>query len=618
MDAELHAQQKERSHIADICAALLVLLALLVLSGWALQIQALCSFSPYPSQSPMPVNAALGLMLLGMAVFALNYDHPPLLWLSTATCSLLAVAILFQHQTGTDLKIDELFFSDNWSPQNPGRMTAANAIMLLFSTILLLFHKCLLPRFSTIFDALVMVYAICVFTVLLIYLTDASTAEGSQFLFSLPATLGFLLFCMGLMVVTPTGLTKFARQHHGGKFRRHSIILLGLCIAINFAVNDLSGLSTPASVYSHALLSSVLTGACIYMLGLNLFQNAQAPSEAVEPATEKPESYDYKTAVLRILNSCDDAMLLVNKRRDIVCANKGTSRIFGWSMDELRSMKLEALVPKRFQPVDIGIYHQFTLSNERSLRFGEQARSLGLSKKGVEKPISISLYKCERLSEEGDIELIQEENADAHWLGECSIELAAAQEMYTLIFIRELSGLEAAMAEAHQKSAIDHITGLPNYEDFSRYCAEFKNQSIRKDDKYISLLFIDLDSFKVINEKFGRDFGDRVLMNIATTLKSRLRSSDKLFRYEADEFLLISESHSEDQADLMAERIRTSVKVSPTKMNDTNVYLTCSIALCSAESSRFDLKEKAEHLRTKIHNRSISQKDCVINVPWQE
>ncbi|SMF52882.1 PAS domain S-box-containing protein/diguanylate cyclase (GGDEF) domain-containing protein [Alteromonadaceae bacterium Bs31] len=619
MDVDFPAQTGYKATLADICAAFLVIISLAVLLGWVFQFRLLTTFSTFTTYPSMQANTAVGIMMLGMGLFALTRKQPPLLIFSTITCLLFACATLIQYASNTDLGIDDLFLKDNWSQHNPGRMAPITAINLAFCAGLLLSHRYLAKKIPLLLDVLLLLFFMEVLLALNVYLIDARALLGSYYFsgYSLPTNLCFVLFIVGLVSASETGMHSLFTTN--SSFRMHALSLIGLVLLFSIVVSALGTTQSPQTIFTNAVFSSLACCLAIYLMGNMSQKNILADKDAAKTETgEQAIKHDFQRAVLRILNSSEDAMLLADERRRILCANKGATRIFGWSLDELKNMKLETLVPKRYQSVDIGIFHQFTLSNEAGLRFGERAKSLGLTKRGVERPISITLYKCEKISESGDIESLQENNDTSN---EARIDsgvppLEDGSKIYTLIFIRELSGLETAMAELNQNSTIDRLTGLSSHEEFVRYCTDVENQSTRRDDKFISIMFIDLDSFKVINEKFGRDFGDHVLLNVATTLKSKLRSSDKLFRYGADEFLLISESHSEEQADLMAERIRTSVKVSPTKLSDTNVYITCSIALSCTQSVRVGLQEKTEQLRTEIHSRSNTHKDCVINVKW--
>jgi diguanylate cyclase (GGDEF)-like protein len=107
----------------------------------------------------------------------------------------------------------------------------------------------------------------------------------------------------------------------------------------------------------------------------------------------------------------------------------------------------------------------------------------------------------------------------------------------------------------------DPLTDLPNrpyfYEELGRALARAKRQ-----DSKVALLFVDLDDFKLINDSFGHQMGDRVLVGVAERLKRCLRQADTAARLGGDEFVVLMEDVSDTaQAFVVAERILVEVGV---------------------------------------------------------
>jgi diguanylate cyclase len=82
----------------------------------------------------------------------------------------------------------------------------------------------------------------------------------------------------------------------------------------------------------------------------------------------------------------------------------------------------------------------------------------------------------------------------------------------------------------------------------------------RRANKPFSLLLIDVDHFKDINDQHGHDAGDRVLQHLANVLVNVVRSGDFVFRYGGEEFLIISVEITPEQALQVAEKIRRAVE----------------------------------------------------------
>jgi diguanylate cyclase (GGDEF)-like protein len=96
----------------------------------------------------------------------------------------------------------------------------------------------------------------------------------------------------------------------------------------------------------------------------------------------------------------------------------------------------------------------------------------------------------------------------------------------------------------------------------------------------LSLLMIDLDYFKQINDTFGHPAGDRVLCAVADILRRELRQVDQLARYGGEEFAAILPETAESEALAIANRIRQAIAARPLAISETEgAELTISIGL---------------------------------------
>ncbi|QOW18816.1 diguanylate cyclase [Lysobacter ciconiae] len=95
-----------------------------------------------------------------------------------------------------------------------------------------------------------------------------------------------------------------------------------------------------------------------------------------------------------------------------------------------------------------------------------------------------------------------------------------------------------------------------------------------------SVLLLDLDHFKAINDAHGHDGGDRALQHVAANLAQHTRSSDYLFRFGGEEFVMVLGSVSADQAVAIADELRERIAASPVTMSDgSKVPVTASIGV---------------------------------------
>lgn len=122
----------------------------------------------------------------------------------------------------------------------------------------------------------------------------------------------------------------------------------------------------------------------------------------------------------------------------------------------------------------------------------------------------------------------------------------------------------------------DGLTGLLNYRAFSEIL-ETEWERARRYDTTFSLMMIDVDHFKRVNDEHGHQAGDQVLRSIAARLQERLRKSDMVFRYGGEEFMVLLPQTGVYKASLLAERIRGYVE----KMQfPGGIDVTISVGVC--------------------------------------
>jgi len=116
--------------------------------------------------------------------------------------------------------------------------------------------------------------------------------------------------------------------------------------------------------------------------------------------------------------------------------------------------------------------------------------------------------------------------------------------------------------EAQRASITDPLTGLWNL----RYLSMVLNQEVERSarfDRPLSLLMLDLDHFKTVNDTYGHARGDEVLVEFARRLRSVVREVDSVARYGGEEFVVVLPETTIDGAVRLAERIGATVRDSP-------------------------------------------------------
>ncbi|MFK5892843.1 MAG: diguanylate cyclase [Pseudomonadota bacterium] len=129
-------------------------------------------------------------------------------------------------------------------------------------------------------------------------------------------------------------------------------------------------------------------------------------------------------------------------------------------------------------------------------------------------------------------------------------------------YLREASPVietKRLMATLKESNLRDAMTGLNNRRFLEEYVDTMVANTTRNNSS-ISILMLDLDYFKKVNDSYGHDIGDKVLIELSKILVKSVRASDMVIRYGGEEFLIILQNTSEKFGDQMAEKIRLAVE----------------------------------------------------------
>ncbi len=140
--------------------------------------------------------------------------------------------------------------------------------------------------------------------------------------------------------------------------------------------------------------------------------------------------------------------------------------------------------------------------------------------------------------------------------------------------------------ELKRRSLYDSLTGLYARWYLLRRLEEIVREA-RRDGSPVSVLFIDVDHFKEVNDKYGHDVGDMILKAIANAIKHAVRSSDIVGRYGGDEMVIVMRHATLEDATAVAERVRRSVLPIKEKYVEAE-GISLSIGIASSEIYGYD------------------------------
>ena len=161
--------------------------------------------------------------------------------------------------------------------------------------------------------------------------------------------------------------------------------------------------------------------------------------------------------------------------------------------------------------------------------------------------------------------------------------------------MRERRMSEQTMEGLRKLAAVDGMTGLFNRTHFTAL-ADAEWDRFQRHKRALSLVMVDIDHFKSINDGFGHDVGDRLIVQIANACRDQKRKSDIVGRLGGDEFALLLPETPLEAARIVGERLRDAISRNVLALPDNNIAVTASIGVSRAYegSSLKDLLKQAD------------------------
>ncbi|MBI9047447.1 MAG: diguanylate cyclase [Anaerolineaceae bacterium] len=163
-----------------------------------------------------------------------------------------------------------------------------------------------------------------------------------------------------------------------------------------------------------------------------------------------------------------------------------------------------------------------------------------------------------------------------------SLDTQRNQPVGWLIIIHEITERVTFLDVLHKLAIKDPLTGIPN----RRHFFDLAEKEFWRSKRYkhaLSIIVLDIDHFKLVNDNFGHLLGDNVLKNLAEFCSSFLRKTDTVARYGGEEFVILLPETTEEHACQIADRLRESVSKKPLNEKKEKVYITISIGVASLE-----------------------------------
>ena len=208
----------------------------------------------------------------------------------------------------------------------------------------------------------------------------------------------------------------------------------------------------------------------------------------------------------------NEVILRIDENFKIIYSNSAIKNIFGFSCEEVKGQNINILFPpeilKRYEN-DFKKYFYVDSQHRNDMGINNSIEILGIHKNRGVSPMEISFGNTKDF-----------------------------EERTLTCIIRDITSRKNAERKLHKLAYFDKLTNLGNRDLFTKDMEEhFIN--LKEDFELSSIMFLDLDGFKNINDTLGHSAGDLLLQETAKRLHDCLRGSDSVYRFGGDEFLVL-------------------------------------------------------------------------------
>jgi len=225
-----------------------------------------------------------------------------------------------------------------------------------------------------------------------------------------------------------------------------------------------------------------------------------------------------------VVDAAYDAIITIDQAHNITLFNHAAENLFGYEAAEMLGQPIITLLPEAYRPSHSARINQFARSPVHSRQMDERNRVYGRHRDGTLLPVEIAISK---INVEGFLE-------------------------FTAV-IRDISDRVRLMDLLQKEAETDQLTGLPNRREFTEVV-----ENVLRTDERLSILMLDVDLFKKVNDTHGHDAGDEVLRVLARVGSSVSRNMDVFARWGGEEFAVAMPGTDIAQARARAEMLRTT------------------------------------------------------------
>ncbi len=296
----------------------------------------------------------------------------------------------------------------------------------------------------------------------------------------------------------------------------------------------------------------------------------------VENITQRKLAEEELRRAASVFDNTDEGIIVTNAECNIIMVNKAFTDITGYKADEVFGRNPRLLQSGRH---DASFYQTMWVTLKRDNQW--RGEIWNRRKNGDIYPVS------------ENINIVRDEKG----------RIANYVSVFT-----DISILKESEQRLIQHAYHDTLTGLPNRLRFMANL-EQATESAKRNNHKVALLFLDLDGFKNVNDNFGHDIGDQLLITIAERLKSCVRSEDTVARLGGDEFtIILTKITKSEDAGLIADKIIDAIR-KPIILNSHTINTSTSIGISIYPDDAVDEEELVKAADIAMYNSKVTGKD---------
>ncbi len=185
-------------------------------------------------------------------------------------------------------------------------------------------------------------------------------------------------------------------------------------------------------------------------------------------------------------------------------------------------------------------------------------------------------------------------------------------------WLDEIRRLRNQIEELSELVSTDALTGLFNFRHFKTILQAEMDRSKRSGIP-TSLVLVDLDHFKAVNDTYGHEIGNRALKHVAEILTGEVRTTDIVCRYGGEEFAMIFPETHLNLAVKVADRIRQRINDNPLPIDDGEISLTASMgASVYMKTSILDLVDFVDSVDKYLYEAKQSGRNCICHIDYTD